>query len=406
MMRSIARNGLVTFLALVWGATVWGAEQRLTLQPSPGGRVEAPISIPVGKALVNGNYQLTPDDGSPAIPAVVIGESDQAELVFISPKIDKPTTYALKKVDGDSQTDKGVNFVPHNGNVKILVGGEELAVHRVDQGAKPFLWPLIGPSGERLTRAFPMEDLETEKQDHPHQRSFWFTHGDVNGVDFWSEMRDHGTIKETARRVAASGPVLGRLETKDDWVGPDGAKICEDERVLTVYNTQSIRVLDFEITIKATEGPVVFGDTKEGTFGIRVATSMDVDRKGGLGGGGKIRNAEGVEDADAWSKSSNWVDYSGPVDGKTVGIAILNSPSSYGFPTYWHVRTYGLFAANPFGLKDFGEDKSGELKLEKGESVRFAYRVILHDGDADAANIADQFQAYAEKPDYELKSVD
>lgn len=406
MMRKIARNGLVTCLALSWGVVALGGEGRLTLQPSKGERVDAPIVVPVGKTLAKGNYQLRPQGDATAIPAVVVGEADQAELVFISPKIDKPTTYALKKVEGDSSASNGVAFVPQGPNVKILVDGKELGVHRVDEGAKPFLFPLLGPSGDRLTRAFPMEDVEGEKRDHPHQRSFWFTHGDVNGVDFWSEMKDHGTIKETGRRIAVSGPVLGRLETKDDWIGPDGVKVCEDERVLTVYNTQSVRILDFEVTIKATEGPVVFGDTKEGTFGVRVATSMDVDRKDGMGGSGKIRNADGLEDAATWSKASNWVDYSGTVNDKTVGIAILNSPSSYGFPTHWHVRTYGLFAANPFGLKDFGEDKSGELKLAKGESVRFAYRLILHDGDADAAKIADQFRAYVEKPNYDLMLTD
>lgn len=402
MMRKIARNGLITCLALACGATAWGAEVKLVLHPPPGERVEAPIRLAVGDVFAKGNYQLTPEGDAPAIPAVVVGEADQAELVFMPPKIDKPTGYAIKKSDGAADAPKGVAFVLQGENIKILVDGKELGVHRVDEGAKPFLFPLLGPSGERLTRAFPMEEVEGEKRDHPHQRSFWFTHGDVNGVDFWSEMKDHGTIKETGRRISAAGPVLGRLETKDDWIGPDGVKICEDERVLTVYNTQSVRILDFEVTIKATEGPVVFGDTKEGTFGVRVATSMDVDRKDGMGGSGKIRNAEGLEDAATWSKASNWVDYSGTVNDKTVGIAILNSPSSHGFPTHWHVRTYGLFAANPFGLKDFGEEKSGELKLAKGESVRFAHRLILHDGDADAAKIADQYQAYVGEPDHEL----
>lgn len=397
-MRRIARNGLVPCLALAWGATVWGGEGRLTLEPSRGERVEAPISIPVPDSLAEGRYQLTPDGDSPAIPAVVVREADRSSLIFISPMIAKSTTYELSRAGDGSPTSGGVTFASKGENLEILVDGEQFGVHRVDAGAKPFLFPLRGPTGDPYTRAFPMEEVEGEKRDHPHQRSFWFTHGDVNGVDFWSEAKNHGTIKETARFVAASGPVMGRVKTRDDWVGPDGVKICEDERVLTVYDTRSVRILDFEITIKASEGPLVFGDTKEGTFGVRVATSMDVDRENG----GKIRNADGLEDAEAWGKPSSWVDYSGPLGGETVGIAILNNPESFRYPTPWHVRTYGLFAANPFGLHDFGMEASGEHRLEKDESIWFGYRVILHADGVDAAKIADQFRAYVEPPNYEL----
>ena len=110
-------------------------------------------------------------------------------------------------------------------------------MYRVDEGAKPFLFPLIGPTGAPFTRSFPMKKVAGEDHDHPHQRSFWFTHGKVNGVDFWSEQERHGKIKETSRPTVLSGPVVGRLRTTDDWLGPDGRKVCADERVLTIYRT-------------------------------------------------------------------------------------------------------------------------------------------------------------------------
>ena len=150
----------------------------------------------------------------------------------------------------------------------------------------------------------------------------------------------------------------------------------------------------FDTDSKASAGPVTFGDTKEGMFGLRVATSMDVTSKKG----GKIRNAEGVEDKDAWGKPSPWVDYTGPVDGKTAGVAILNHPSSFRYPTTWHVRDYGLFAANPFGWHDFGQKNSGEYVLPKGESIRFRYRIILHEGTTDSAALPAAFQAYEAPP--------
>src|SRR5262249_14260999 len=143
-----------------------------------------------------------------------------------------------------------------------------------------------------------------------------------------------------------------------------------------------------EITLKATAGPVTFGDTKEGMFGLRVASSMDVKNKKG----GKITNAEGITDDDAWGKESPWVDYTGPVEGKTVGVAILNHPDSFRFPTTWPVRTYGLFAANPFGGHDFGQKRSGEHVVPAGGSIRFAFRVILHEGDTASAHLPEAFQ--------------
>ena len=141
-----------------------------------------------------------------------------------------------------------------------------------------------------------------EKRDHPHHRSCWFTFGKVNGVDFWSEGKRFGTIQETGRKLVAAGPVVGRLTTADDWRAPDNRRFCVDERTVTFYQTKNTRIIDFDFRIVASDGPVTFGDTKEGMFGIRVASSMDVDRKKG----GKITNAEGVTDAKAWGKPSPW----------------------------------------------------------------------------------------------------
>jgi len=241
-----------------------------------------------------------------------------------------------------------------------------------------------------------MDKLAGDDTDHPHHESFWFTHGKVNGIDFWDVKK--GLIKETARTIEASGPVMGRLRTRDDWVGPDGAKVCEDERVLTVYATKGVRILDYDVTLKATDKPVVMGETKEGSFGLRVASSMDVDQKDKTKKGGRIVNAEGLKDAAAWGKPSAWVDYSGPIDGKAAGITILSSPRNFRHPTTWHVRTYGLFAANPFGGPDFKTPGYGEHTIAPGDSIRFAYRVILHDGMGDPAEIARRFALYAEPP--------
>lgn len=368
-------------------------DRRLTIRPAPGVPAETPILLPAPDGLDPGLYSLRSSPDAPPIDGVVVADGAMKSFAFIAPEMADPTTFLVSLSARPLEEGEGVTFAPEGPNLKILAGGP-LAVHRVDGRYKPFLFPLVGPTGKAMTRSYPMEKAEGDDVDHPHHESFWFTHGRVNGVDFWTVKK--GTIRETGREVVASGPVLGRLKTTDDWIGPDGVKVCEDERVLTAYDAKGLRILDFEVTLKATVGPVVLGETKEGSFGVRVASSMDVDKKTG----GKIRNAEGLEDADAWGKPSSWVDYSGPIAGETLGIAILNHPTSFRYPTTWHVRTYGLFAANPFGGPEFKVDGYAEHRLAKDESIRLAYRVILHKGDATATDLPRRFALYAAPPEF------
>jgi len=292
----------------------------------------------------------------------------------------------------------GIRVVAEGDDVAVRLDGALFTTYRARTGPKPFYYPLVGPTGRPITRSFPMADVPGEKRDHPHQRSLWLTHGKVNGIDFWSEIPGHGSIRETSRSIVDGAPAAGRIRTTDDWLGPDGKVVCNDERVVTFYATATGRVIDFDATVRADHGPVVFGDTKEGMFGVRVATSMDVASKGG----GRITNSDGLTDEAAWGKPATWVDYSGPVDGETVGVAILNRPGSFRHPTTWHVRPYGLFAANPFGWHDFGKKESGDHAIPAGESIRFGYRVILHRGGVGAAGLPAAYDAYARPPRVEV----
>ena len=176
--------------------------------------------------------------------------------------------------------------------------------------------------------------------------------------------------------------------------------MCEDQRTFTFGSDGEHRWIDFDITIQASDGPVTFGDTKEGSMGMRVSETMKVDaKKSNPKLGGQIINSEGQTDQDAWGKPAAWVDYHGPVDDETVGIAIFNHPSSFRFPTTWHVRTYGLFAANPFGLHDFTGDKNtdGSYTLPAGQTMTFRYRILLHRGDEKAAKVAEGYANYAKQ---------
>lgn len=373
---------------------------KLTVESGDGERGECPLVTPITEKVAPGSYRLTtgPEEEKTSLDAQVFEEDGVSYVAIDLPDLaaDPNNSFTLSPETAKNAGSPNVTLIPDETNVAINIDGKLFTEYRTDEGPKPFLYPLIGPTGASYTRSFPMKHVEGEKTDHPHQRSLWFTFGNVNGIDFWAEPKGKpfGKIKETSRKPLIQGPVLGRLHTTDDWLSPTGEKVCEDERILTVYHARDGRVLDFDIRIKASVGPVEFGQTKEGMFGVRVASSMDVTRKEG----GKIVSSEGLTDEKAWGKPASWVDYSGPVDGQTVGIAILNHPSSFRYPTTWHVRTYGLFAANPFGGQDFGEAKSAAYTIPKGQEIRFRYRIILHKGDAESAGVAQAFRAYAHPP--------
>jgi hypothetical protein len=277
--------------------------------------------------------------------------------------------------------------------VTVTVDGELFTKYLVRSGAKPVLYPVLGPGGKPMTRAYPLEEARPdERTDHIHQRSLWFTHDKVNGVGYWHENQGHGVIAHR-EFVKVEGGEQATIVTRNDWLDADGKKILEDQRTLFFGAESDRRWIDFEITLKASEGPVTFGDTKEGTFGIRVPGTMTVDTKKG----GKIVNSQGQTDGAAWGKRAPWVDYHGPVDGETMGIAVFNHPSSFRFPTWWHVRTYGLFAANPFGVRDFTGDKEtdGSHTLQKGESITLRYRVLFHRGDEKEGQVAQEWEKYS-----------
>jgi hypothetical protein len=399
--------GWALFLLLAGAITAPAQSWRVQVRGNGTDLGETPVVVALKTALPAGPYILEAADQSrdPLLTAQVFTDEGKSYLavIFGSVPAAADASYTLRHAGAPPAQIRGVVLQPVDANIQVLIDGKLFTEYVSDQATKPYYYPVIGPTGDPITRSYPMKQVEGEDKDHNHQRSLWFTHGDVNGYDFWTSdplnppKSNYGSIKETAKKTLVTGPVLGLIHTTDDWLGPDGKRVCEDERVVAIYDTEGARVVDFNVTIKASDGPVTFGDTKEGMFGLRVASSMDVTvRK--KKGAGKITNAEGITDADAWGKPSPWVDYVGPVQDQTVGIAILNHPDSFRYPTTWHVRDYGLFAANPFGWHDFGLNKSGAYTIPTGESIRFRYRVIFHKGDTPAANIPAAYQGYAQPP--------
>ena len=289
--------------------------------------------------------------------------------------------------------------------VRIEIGGKLFTELRHGDAPHVYYWPLIGPDGVKMTRAWPMEEVPGEERDHVHHRSMWFSHGQVNGVDFWGEAASYkGTPKHPVgkivfdKTIAAKGGETGVVTTSQKWIAPDGSVPVTGVQTLRVFDRpESERLFDFETTLTAGEKDVLFGDTKEGTFGVRIAESMRMKQPKGPGAG-HIVNSEGLRDDKVWGARAKWVDMSGPIGGKTYGIAIFDHPTNPRHPTRWHARDYGLFAANPFCEVEMDKSQpkgAGDYVLKAGKSVTFKYRVLIHSGEPDAAEMEKRFSEYA-----------
>ena len=281
--------------------------------------------------------------------------------------------------------------------VQVELDGRLFTQYHFRDVSRPFLYPILTPDDRHMTRRWPQEEIAGEERDHPHHKGLWWAHGDANGVDFWSEGKDAGRTVHQSFAEIASGAGSGVITSRNRWIAKDGKVIASDERTMRFHAPQGDqRWIDFTITIFASHGDLVLGDTKEGSMAIRIAESMRLKQPRGAAGQGHIENSEGVKDGSTWGRRAAWVDYTGPVEGGTVGVAILDHPSNPRFPTWWHVRDYGLFAANPFGVHDFEKkDKgAGNLTLPSGQSTTFRYRFVFHPGDTDKGRMDEAFRTW------------
>jgi hypothetical protein len=298
--------------------------------------------------------------------------------------------------------------------LRIFHKGKPFAEYVVDQGNKPYLYPVHGPTGAAMTRNYPMKTIEGERHDHPHHRGINFGHEDIGGADSWSEQltwdelgKNPKRAKLVADRVKALGSIKHRSYEKlvaidehalvvelCDYLDASGKKVISEERRMTFRAGKDVRSIDFDQYLVASEGLVAFADKKDAGLSIRVPSSMDVTAKLG----GTIVNSRGDRDKAAWSKMAEWCDYNGPVGEERLGVAILNHPSSFRHPTGWHVRTYGLFTANPFASKQFDKNApDARFELKAGAGIKLHHRILFHKGDEKQAKVAEAFEAYAKE---------
>lgn len=279
---------------------------------------------------------------------------------------------------------------------------------------KPVLWPVVAPGGQTVTRAFPMAVKAGERADHPHHVGIWLNFGDVNGLDFWNNSEAipkenagrYGTIRHQSIDRAESGSDRGQLETTAFWERPDGTRLLQEKTSYTFRASESVRIIDRVTTLKAVGGDVLFRDNKEGMFAIRVTTELELPAEGAVeltdAQGivtrvekpdlskvtGDYLSSEGLTGDAVWGTRATWMRLAGKMNGEEVSVVILDHPVNPGYPTYWHARGYGLFAANTLGQKPLSGGKDElNFSLKNGESVTFRYRLMIFRGTPDAGTL-------------------
>jgi len=306
--------------------------------------------------------------------------------------------------------------IGQNGNGWSIIGSDPIQIHYNGklvtsynagrEEGKPFFYPVIGPTGENMTRHWPMkEGHEDEATDHIHHRGMWYGLGNVNGYDYWHFAGDDSKKGKTFGVIlhkGMNGVQISKdditIKTKSEWVTHEDRtrRILSDRREFRLFYTkEGALIVDTSITLIADSGDVTIHDDKEGAWSIRTIPTLRLE---GDHAKGSIINSEGDKDKPAWGKRAKWVDYFGEdLAGNSCGIAIFDHPENPRHPTWWHARHYGLFTANPFGQGNFEKETekgAGDYTIKNGVSITFRYRTIFHKGNAEEAGIAATYDAW------------
>jgi len=335
--------------------------------------------------------------------------------------------FAASSLSGQQgRTDKRVSITPNESakRVDISIGGEPFTSYLWDEHLKkPVLYPLRSARGTIVTRGWPLEPRPGERVDHPHHVGLWFNYGDVNGLDFWNnsdaipkeQAPKMGTIRHARIVKAEGGAGSGTLITESNWTNARGEVLLHERTTYVFRGDDESRTVDRQTTLTAAGQRVVFNDNKEGVFGLRVARQLELPSKtaevftdasgrpttvpalDNKGVTGMYTSSEGKKGDDVWGTRGRWTMLTGRVGERPVTVAILDHPSNPGYPTHWHARGYGLFAANPLGQAALseGREPAFNLPIDSNSPVTFRYRVVILDSIATPDAIERETRAFA-----------
>ncbi|MBE6782444.1 MAG: hypothetical protein E7536_00325 [Ruminococcaceae bacterium] len=277
----------------------------------------------------------------------------------------------------DKEYENVISLEEESEKLNILFNGKLFSSYQYpSEFKKPFFGPVFTKTGNTFTRP------DLHHKEHPHQRSVFVGVGDVNGVDLWNEPENSGYLIKGKPKNFVNGSAFASFEADNIWVDKDGNKLMNETRKFTMYNqSEDCRYVDIEITFKADYCDINFGSTKEaGPLGVRVNENFDVDH------GGYMKNSYGAcGESECWSKSAQWCLYGGKLDNENCAIAIFDNEKNERFPTCWHIRNYGLFAANNLFFK-------GGISILKDESITYKYRLCFFNNSAE--DVSDRFLIY------------
>jgi len=262
--------------------------------------------------------------------------------------------------------------------------GVEIARYHFGAGLeRPFLFPVIGPSGRSLTRMGHPHDPES----HSHHNSVWMSHVDVNGVDFWSDKR-LGVVRHKRIVKYEDQGEMSYLVAENEWVDKDGRVLLNETRKISVLLLEGKEwLLVIDSTLSAKDRPVVLGKTPFGLLGVRMAKTIGVND-----GGGRIRNSEGgVNEKEILWKRARWVDYSGAIEnGMIEGITLFDHPSNPNHPSYFHVRNDGWMGASL--------TFDGPWEIAPDKPLRVRYGLYIHSEMKPPAEIDSRWKRFAGIP--------
>ncbi|RYG22148.1 MAG: hypothetical protein EOO07_00675 [Chitinophagaceae bacterium] len=295
---------------------------------------------------------------------------------------------------------------PKAKKIDVFIGNKPFtSFYYPDNIEKPFLYPVFTVNQTDVTRGFPLNPKADDPTDHPHHIGIWLNYESVNGLDFWNnsyaipkEKKDkYGWIKTDKILETKNGP-KGSLTYHSTWNNQANAILLDEITKLEFSAEGNRRIIDRTTTLTAATD-VAFNDVKDGFLGMRLAHELQIptnqdqkftDYKGNVtivkGGTDKVANgnyvsSEGKIGDAVWSSRAAWCKVFGKMGVDSVSVTIIDHPKNINYPTYWHARGYGLFAANPLGEKVFTNGaKSTNLKLKKGEKITFRYRIVVDAG--------------------------
>ncbi len=275
-----------------------------------------------------------------------------------------------------------VKFLEKDDTVDVFLGDTKVVSYLwSDDFPKPILYDVRTLSGEMVTRDVSLGKSKGKRQDHPHHTGVFFTYGDVNGKNFWSNTNKPPQIRQTEITTKIDEQGKGYVSVTLHWETKEGIVILEEKRDMSFFSVEDGYVIDFSIDLTAQKEKVVFKDTKEGMFSFRLADW--IREKGGTG---RYFSSEGKQtEKYVWGTRAEWVCLDAKKDDKIIGVAIINQPDSVNYPAFWHTRGYGLFAANPFGQYDFEkfrepqDAKQLNFSLEANRSVHFGFKIYIYE---------------------------